>query len=71
MDYKMHNLYHPVMGHLIAKFKNFNEGICSNKLQIIKTNANKLVFAYCMNGWNLIWMSRDDKLDTYVNLSTL
>lgn len=50
----MHYLYHPVMGHLIAKFKNFNEGICSNKLQIIKTNANKLVFAYCMNGWNLI-----------------
>lgn len=62
----MHNLYHPVKGHLIAKFKNFNEGICSNKLQIIKTNANKLVFAYCMMG-----MSRDDKLDTYVNLSTL
>lgn len=50
----MHYLYHPVMGHLIAKFKNFNEGICSNKLKIIKTNANKLVFAYCMNVWNLI-----------------
>lgn len=61
--------------YIVVYYGTFNKiaGTLDLMMAFVLTNYHDemQVFAYCMNGWNFIWISREDQLDENKNLKKL